>query len=46
MKQLLLGLEKDNKGLRHRIFGAMQRAGVDGFRESRLKHYSDDDGKE
>lgn len=46
MKQLLLGLEKDNKGLRHRIFGAMQRAGVDGFCESRLKHYSDDDGED
>jgi len=31
MKQLLRQLERENKGLRHRIFGAMQRAGVDGF---------------
>lgn len=43
MKQMLLGLEKDNKGLRHRIFGAMQRAGVDGFRETRIKHYNEKD---
>jgi len=33
MKQLLKQLEKENKGLRYRIFGAMQRAGVDGFKE-------------
>ena len=33
MKQLLRQLEKDNKGLRYRLFGAMQRAGVDGFKE-------------
>ena len=32
MKQLLAQLERENKGLRHRIFGAMQRAEVDGFR--------------
>lgn len=31
MKQLLAALERDNKGLRHRIFGAMQRAEIDGF---------------
>lgn len=31
MKQLLVTLERDNKGLRHRIFGAMQRAELDGF---------------
>ena len=33
MKQLLRQLEKDNKGLRHRIFGAIQRGNVDGFKE-------------
>ncbi len=33
MKQLLKQLERENKGLRYRIFGAMQRAGVDGFKE-------------
>ena len=31
MKQLLRTLEKDNDGLRHRIFGAMQKSGVDGW---------------
>lgn len=31
MKQLLATLERENKGLRHRIFGAMQRAEIDGF---------------
>ena len=31
-KNLLRELEKQNKGLKYRIFGAMQRAGVDGFR--------------
>ncbi len=33
MKRLLQQLEKDNKGLRYRIFGAMQRAQVDGLKE-------------
>ncbi len=33
MKQLLRQLERDNKGLRHRIFGAMQKGSIDGFRE-------------
>ena len=32
MKQLLHNLEKDNKGLRYRIFGAMQRGEIDGFK--------------
>ena len=32
MKQLLHRLEKDNKGLRYRIFGAIQRGEVDGFK--------------
>lgn len=32
MKQLLCQLERNNKGLRHRIFGAMQRGEIDGFR--------------
>lgn len=31
MQQLLLDLERNNRGLRHRIFYAMQKAGVDGF---------------
>jgi len=33
MKELLHNLERENKGLRYRIFGAMQRANIDGFRE-------------
>ena len=33
MKQLLHSLEKQNKGLRYRIFGALQRGEIDGFRE-------------
>ena len=32
MKKLLATLERDNKGLRYRIFGAIQRGGIDGFR--------------
>ena len=32
MKQLLAKLERENKGLRYRIFGAIQRGEVDGFR--------------
>ncbi len=31
MKQLLATLEKQHRGLRHRIFGAMQRGEIDGF---------------
>lgn len=33
MKKLLSELEKNNKGLRHRIFGAICRGELDGFRE-------------
>ena len=33
MKQLLAKLEKENKGLRYRIFGAMCRGEIDGFAE-------------
>lgn len=33
MKHLLASLERENKGLRYRIFGALQRGGIDGFRE-------------
>ncbi len=41
MKNLLHDLERENKGLRHRIFHAMQKAGVDGFVEAKVKIYSD-----
>ena len=33
MKQLLAALERKHDGLRYRIFGAMQRGEIDGFRE-------------
>ena len=33
MKKLLANLERENKGLRYRIFGAIQRGGIDGFKE-------------
>ena len=46
MKKLLASLEKENKGLRYRIFGAIQRGNIDGFREigkmNGIKAYSED----
>jgi tRNA(Ile)-lysidine synthase TilS/MesJ len=33
MKQLLASLERKNKGLRYRIFGALQRGEIDGFKQ-------------
>lgn len=46
MKQLLHKLEMENKGLRYRIFGAMQRGGIDGFkvmgRMQGMKDYEED----
>lgn len=32
MKQLLASIERENKGLRYRIFGAIQRGEIDGFK--------------
>lgn len=34
MKQLLSSLEKTNKGVKHRIFGAMCKGNIDGFKEN------------
>jgi tRNA(Ile)-lysidine synthase TilS/MesJ len=46
MKKLLASLERENKGLRYRIFGAIQRGEIDGFREigrmQGIKSYSED----
>ena len=46
MKQLLRTLEKENKGLRYKIFGAIQRGEVDGFkyisRMQGIKEYSEE----
>ena len=50
MKQLLRSLERQNKGLRYRIFGAICRGELDGFREfgrmEGIKKYSEDELKE
>ena len=47
MKQLLSSIEKENKGLRYRIFGAIQRGEIDGFKlagrmQGGMKNYCDD----
>lgn len=42
MKKLLAELERNNKGLRHRIFGAIQKAGIDGYREAKITVFPDD----
>lgn len=46
MKQLLAKLEREHKGLRYRIFGAIQRGEVDGFRMmgnmQGMKQYEED----
>ena len=34
VKRLLHDLDKENKGIKYRIFGAMQRSGLDGYKES------------
>ena len=41
MKQFLRDLDKNNKGLKHRIFGALQKSGLDGFRETHYNTYDD-----
>ncbi len=50
MNALLNSLERQNRGLRYRIFGAMQRAGVDGFKVAEhfegTKAYELDDNDE
>jgi len=43
MKQFLHTLEKENKGLKHRIFGAMQKAGIDGYKIAKLQTYVKED---
>ena len=37
----LRDLDKNNKGLKHRIFGALQKSGIDGFRETHYNTYDD-----
>lgn len=48
MKKLLAELDRKHKGLRYRIFGAMQRGEVDGFREigrlGGIEAYADEEG--
>jgi len=47
MKQLLRSLERENKGLRYRIFGAITRGEIDGFRQfgrmEGIKNYQNED---
>ncbi len=50
MKQLLATLDRQHKGLRYRIFGAMQRGEIDGFklptgRMKSMNDYSDSESK-
>lgn len=46
MKQFLARLDRENRGLKYRIYGAIQRGEVDGFRDfgrmAGIKVYSDD----
>ena len=46
IKNLLTSLEKEHKGVKHRIFGAMQRSEIDGYHQAYLRRYAvkDDDG--
>jgi len=50
MKKLIASLERQNKGLRYRIFGAIQRAELDGFklcgRMNGMKDYEEDENQE
>ena len=50
MKQLLSRLEREHRGLRYRIFGAIQRGEVDGFRlfgnMQGIARYSEDEEKD
>ena len=50
MKQLLASLERNNKGLRYRIFGAIQRGEIDGFKQigkmQGIKAYENNDNAE
>lgn len=43
MKTLLASMERNNKGLRHRIFGALQKAGIDGYKEAKITVFPDDE---
>ena len=47
MKQLLAKLDRENRGLRYRIFGAIQRGEIDGFKEmgkmQGIKNYTDEE---
>lgn len=43
MKELLRDMSKEYKGLKHRIFGAMQKAELDGFKKGENLHFYDSD---
>ena len=46
MKQFLARLDRENRGLKYRIYGAIQRGEVDGFRDfgrmAGIKVYAED----
>lgn len=46
MKTFLKELDRGNKGLKHRIFGAIQKAGIDGYKEVHMNLYKDPDAKD
>ena len=50
MKRLLSNLERENKGLRYRIFGAIQRGEIDGFKVigkmQGMRAYEDNEGED
>ena len=50
MKKLIASLERQNKGLRYRIFGAIQRGEIDGFKlcgkMGGVKEYENEDNAE
>lgn len=50
MKQLLAKLDRENKGLRYRIFGAMQRGEISGFKPAKgmqgISAYANEDKEE
>lgn len=40
MKQLLMSLDRKHKGVKHRIFGALQKTGIDGWHEEYISSHS------
>lgn len=45
MKQLIISLDKEHRGVKHRIFGALQKSGIDGWGIRTDKPETEDDEK-